>query len=355
MTVKEQDSPPPAPSRSFDVESPQLSTLVDRLIEELGNYPHPEILREILVTGVKLANDEASKGDIKILRSAVKEMRHAFRVFAHYKDIPKVTIFGSARSLPSDPEFEVAVELGRRLASEGMMVITGAGSGVMGAGHLGAGREKSFGLNILLPFEQEANPTIANDEKLINFRYFFTRKLFFVKESCALVLMPGGFGTHDEGFECLTLIQTGKSSPLPVVMLDKPGGDYWKAWQTFVETHLAGRGFISSEDTSLYRIADDVEDVCQEIKTFYRRYHSSRYVNFKTTLVIRLREALAESHIAALNREFSDILTSGKIEACEPFPEERDEPELLELPRISLPFNQRHFGRLRQLIDAINR
>ncbi|HLV01036.1 MAG TPA: TIGR00730 family Rossman fold protein [Acidobacteriota bacterium] len=353
--MKDQDTTSVTPPRSFDVESPELSKLVDRLIGELEPYPHPEILREIIVTGVKLAQDGASKGDIKILRSAVKEMRHAFRVFAHYKDIPKVTIFGSARSLPSDPEFQVAVELGKRLAQSGIMVITGAGSGVMGAGHLGAGREMSFGLNILLPFEQEANQTIANDEKLINFRYFFTRKLFFVKESCALVLLPGGFGTHDEGFECLTLIQTGKTHPVPIIMLDKPGGDYWRAWQNFVENHLAQRGFISPEDTSLYYITDSVEDVCHQIRTFYKRYHSSRYVNFKTTLVIRLKEALEEDHIASLNEEFADILTSGKIEACKAFPEESDEPELFDLPRLSVPFDQHHFGRLRQLIDAINR
>jgi predicted Rossmann-fold nucleotide-binding protein len=234
------------------------------------------------------------------------------------------------------------------------MVITGAGDGVMGAGHLGAGRKDSFGLNILLPFEQTPNKTIAGDHKLINFRYFFTRKLFFVKESKAVVFMPGGLGTQDEGFETLTLVQTGRSEPTPIVMLDAPGGTYWKDWNQLVQNQFLGGGYVSPEDEALYFITDDVEEACQEILQFYRVYHSSRYVDRARTLVLRLKKSLSEASIKTLNEEFQDIVLEGSIEACGPFPEEEDEPKLMELPRLSFSFNRRNFGRLRQLIDCIN-
>lgn len=351
---REQDIEPSARSR-FDVKDPRVSQQIDRLLEVITDYPDRELLREVFVTAAKLAEDGCSRGDLKILRSALKEMRHAFRVFAHHRDTPKVTIFGSARTLPHDPVYKTAVELGSKLARQGYMVITGAGGGVMGAGHQGAGREMSFGLNILLPFEQEANVTIANDEKLINFRYFFTRKLFFVKESKAIILMPGGMGTLDEGFETLTLVQTGKSDPVPIVMLDVPGGHYWKSWDHFVEKQLLDRGFISPEDRGLYRVTESVDQACFEIRTFYHRYHSLRYVDFKRILVIRLKEALMPDQIDVLNQNFADILLEGKIKLQPPHPDEEDEPELTSLPRLWLRFDQRHFGRLRQLIDTINR
>lgn len=224
----------------------------------------------------------------------------------------------------------------------------------MGAAHQGAGREKSIGLSIMLPFEQEANVVIADDPKLINFRYFFTRKLFFVKESDAVVLMPGGFGTLDEGFELLTLLQTGKRDPLPVVMLDVRGGDYWKSWERFVREKMVKGGFISPEDQALYLVTDDLEEACAEIGGFYSRYHSSRFVERRQTLVLRLREELSDQRVGRLNGEFRDILSRGEIRKCRFFPEEEDEPELLPFPRLSLAFDQLHYGRLRQLIDAIN-
>ena len=340
----------------YDVDDPRLAGLIDEVIAELGQYPDLDLLREVLVTGVKLALDDSStRGDLKILRTAVKEMRHAFRVFAEYADAPKVSVFGSARSLPDQREFQLAQELGRRLAQSGYMVITGAGDGIMGAAHLGAGREKSIGLNIMLPFEQSANPTIARDPKLINFRYFFTRKLFFVKESNAIVLMPGGFGTQDEGFETLTLIQTGKSDPVPIIMLDVEDGSYWEAWERFVEGQLLSGGFISEEDLSLYLVTRDLDEACAEIETFYRRYHSSRYVEWRKNLVLRLKEELTDEAVVRLNEDFGDILTEGEIRKCEAFPEEEDEPELVALPRLALAFDQVHNGRLRQLINAINR
>jgi uncharacterized protein (TIGR00730 family) len=340
--------------RSFGVSDPALAANLRRLLKDLEPYPHLDQIEEVLVAGVKLALDGADRGDLKILRAAIKEMRHAFRVFAAYPDTRKVSVFGSARTRPDDPVFATAVEVGRRLAAEGFMVITGAGDGVMGAAHLGAGRDASFGLNILLPFEQSANPVIEDDPKLINFRYFFTRKLFFVKESDAVVLMPGGFGTMDEGFETLTLLQTGKCPPLPLVMLDSEGGGYWDAWLEFVRGTLVGRGMISEEDLSLFRVTRSVGELVREIREFYRRYHSSRYVQRRSLLVFRLREALPPGRIEALNADFADILAAGRIEATAPFPEEEDEPKLASLPRIVFPFNQINFGRLRQLIDAIN-
>jgi uncharacterized protein (TIGR00730 family) len=337
------------------VADPKLAGLVDGIIAELDQYPNLDLLREVFVTGVKLAlDDSSSRGDLKILRTAVKEMRHAFRVFAAYSDVPKVSVFGSARSRPHEPEFQSAQQLGQKLAEAGYMVITGAGDGIMGAAHLGAGRDSSIGLNIMLPFEQSANPVIAGDSKLINFRYFFTRKLFFVKESNAIVLMPGGFGTLDEGLETLTLLQTGKRDPVPVIMLDIKGGNYWRSWERLVEEQLLGGGFISDEDRSLYLVTDELERACEEITGFYRRYHSSRFVERRRILVLRLKEEISEKSLVDLNRDFADILTEGEIRKCEAFPEEEDEPDLVRLPRLSLAFDQIHNGRLRQLINAIN-
>ena len=341
---------------SFNVEDPNLARLVDEIIDELKPFPNLDLLREVFVAGIKLAlDDSSSRGELKILRTAVKEMRHAFRVFSEYREVPKVSVFGSARSQPGDARFELARELGRELAAAGFMVITGAGDGIMGAAHLGAGADMSVGLNIMLPFEQAANPVIAGDPKLINFRYFFTRKLFFVKESNGIVLLPGGFGTMDEGFETLTLVQTGKREPVPLIMLDAKGGDYWKEWERLVEEQLMGGGFISEEDRALYLITEELKDTCDEIKTFYRRYHSSRYVERRNTLVLRLKAGLSEENVAALNRDFADIVTEGEIRQCGPFPEEDDEPELNSLTRLAFAFDQVHNGRLRQLIDAVNR
>ncbi len=341
-------------SPSYDVDDEALSGRIDDLLEELKPYPHLDLIREVLVTGAKLAQEGCSRGELKILRSSIKELRYAFKVFADYQDVPKVTIFGSSRSQPTDPVFQAAVEFGRKIVEDGYKVITGAGEGIMGAGHLGAGRANSFGLNISLPFEQSANETIAGDPKLINFRYFFTRKLFFVKESKAVVLMPGGLGTQDEGFETLTLVQTGRSEPTPIVMLDGPGGTYWKDWHQFFQNQLLDTGYVSPEDESLFFITDDVEEARREILNFYHGYHSSRYVDHGRKLVLRLNQSLSEASIKSLNEEFQDIILEGSIETCDPYREEQDEPDLLELPRLSVSFNRRNFGRLRQFIDRIN-
>jgi uncharacterized protein (TIGR00730 family) len=354
--MREQENLQREPSRhTYAVKDEKVAGLIEELLQELQGYPNADVLRDVFVATVKMAEEVADRGDAKIIRAAMKELRYAFRVFAAYRDYPKVSIFGSARVVEGQPEFEVARQLGAKMAEAGYLVITGAGPGIMAAGHLGAGQAKSFGLNIRLPFEQLPNPTINGDRKLINFRYFFTRKLFFVKESQAIVLMPGGFGTLDEGFEVLTLVQTGKSEIRPILMLDVPGGSYWKDWFGFIDRQMLRRGFISPEDQALFRLTDNVETVVSEIQTFYRLYHSSRFVDHRRKLVLRLKRSPDPSVLKLLNEKFHDIILEGKIELTEPFPEERDEPKLLRLPRLAFAFDQRQYARLRQLIDAVNK
>jgi len=308
--------------------------------------------REIIATAEKLLQDGAALGDLKIVNSALKEMRYAFQVFAPYRGIRKVSAFGSARVERGTPLYRQAELFGRRIAEAGFMVITGAGPGVMEACHRGAGRERSFGVNIRLPQEQEPNEVIRGDPKLVTFKYFFARKLFFMKEADAVVLFPGGFGTHDEGFESLTLLQTGKSKPMPVVFLDQPGGTYWKTWERYVIDHILRRKMIAPEDLALFRVTQDVDEAVREITRFYRVYHSSRYV--RDHLVIRLARPLSDDALCELNRSFRDILIEGEIAQRSAFPIERDEPEIFSLPRLVLRFDRVHFGRLRMLIDRIN-
>ena len=312
-----------------------------------------ELAAEIAGTADKLVRDDVGIADLKLLNAALKEMRHAFRVFARYRGIRKVSTFGSARTPSDHPAYRQAHEFARRIADEhGYMVITGAGGGIMRAANEGSGRERSFGINIRLPFEQAPNEFIHRDPKLVNFKYFFTRKLMFVKEADAIALFPGGFGTHDEGFEALTLLQTGKSKIVPVVFVDAPGGRYWKQWRDYVVDHLLNESLISPADMRLFKVTDDVEEAIAEITTFYRRYHSSRYV--RDRLVIRLVEPLSDVRLASLNEEFSDVLASGSIVQTGALPEEAGEHEIAHLPRLVLTFARRQFGRLRMLIDAIN-
>src|SRR5579871_3931619 len=261
-----------------------------------------QLAQQIRETADKLIRDGATRGDIKLLSTALKELRYSFKVFTPYRHLRKVSIFGSARLPESHPAYASAVEFSRRVAEAGWMVITGAASGIMEAGHVGAGREKSIGVNILLPFEQEANPIIRGDLKLMHLKYFFTRKLLFVKESDAVALFPGGFGTQDEGFEVLTLVQTGKSHLIPIVLVDEPGGDYWKRWQNFVEEVLLARHMISPNDLALYKVTDSVEEAVAEVTRFYRLYHSMRYV--KGNLVLRLQHSLAPALLEQIRKEF---------------------------------------------------
>jgi uncharacterized protein (TIGR00730 family) len=307
----------------------------------------------MIQTALRLAEDHADRGDIKILNVALRELVQAFRLFAPYRGIRKVTMFGSARTTEDQPEYQQALAFAHAISRRGWMVITGAGDGIMKAGQGGAGRERSFGVNVRLPFEQPANEIIKNDSKLITFKYFFTRKLVFVKEADAIALFPGGFGTMDETFELLTLIQTGKSNPLPVVCVDSPGGDYWKAWDAYVRDVLVRRGLISPQDVSLYRVTDRVETAIAEITGFYRNYHSTRYVGEQ--LVMRLRQAPTEPQLARLNDEFRDILVDGPMTVGPALPEETNDHAITHLPRLVLHFNRKDIGRLRQLIDALNR
>lgn len=314
--------------------------------------PQQLLIREILANVLKLHDAQLDLLDLKIINRALKELRHAFMVFRSYRDRPKISIFGSARTQPSDPLYQMASRFAKRVVQEGYMVITGGADGIMRAGQEGAGREHSFGVNIMLPFEQGANPTIADDPKLITFKYFFTRKLMFQKEATAIALFPGGFGTHDEGFEVLTLAQTGKSDPKPIVCLQTPDCQYWDHWRTFVKQDLLGRGLINQEDLSLFRIVDSEEAAVQEILTFYRRYHSMRFVGRQ--LAMRLKTAIPEAQLATLNERFADLLHEGTFVQRAAFPEEADEPELKDLPRLVFSFNRRSAGRLRQLIDHLN-
>ncbi len=311
-----------------------------------------EYAAQIKETADKLLRDKAGRGDVKLLATAARELRYCFKLFAAYRGKRKAVVFGSARTKPDHPAYQAAEEFGRRMAEGGWMVITGAGNGIMEAGHRGAGRENSFGLNILLPFEQSANPVVQGDPKLVTMRYFFTRKLMFIKESDAVVLFPGGFGTHDEGFEALTLIQTGKSHIFPLVMVDEPGGDYWKLWQRFIEEGLLARGYISRHDLSLFRVTESVEVAVREVTEFYRVYHSMRYV--RGDLVLRLRNRLGDRLMEHIKAEFEDLLVGGSFEQMGALREEANEPELAALPRLKFRFARHAAGRLRQLIDVIN-
>jgi uncharacterized protein (TIGR00730 family) len=310
------------------------------------------LIAEMLRTVLKLAAEETSRGDLKILNRALKELRYAFKIFAPYSSVRKVSIFGSTHIEEDDPYYALARNLGRRLADEGYMVITGAGPGIMQAGHEGAGREKSFGVNIRLPAVQTANRFIQDDAKLMSFHFFFTRKLMFVKEADAVVIFPGGFGTHDELTEALTLAQTGKSQIVPIVVVDLPGKVYWQQWDRFLHEAMLSRGYIGSGEFSFFKIVDNVDAVMAEISTFYHNFHSYRFV--KQDLVIRLNYPPSRGLIKELNEKFSDILTTGSIKQTEPLPDELDDPATLHLHRLVVPFNREAFARLRQMIDVIN-
>jgi uncharacterized protein (TIGR00730 family) len=312
-----------------------------------------ELIQTIKDSVDKLVGDHTSRGDLKLLSRTLLELRYAFKIFSPYRHTRKVTMFGSARTLPDDPAYQQALAFGHAMAEHKWLVVTGAASGIMEAGHAGAGREHSMGLNILLPFEQSANPIIAGDSKLVYMKYFFTRKLMFVKESDAFCLMPGGFGTLDEGLEVLTLLQTGKHDMMPVVLLDQPGGDYWTVFDQFIRRQLLDRGMIGPEDLSLYRLTDRLDEAVDEILGFYRVYHSMRYV--RKELVFRLQQPPSEELLDEINARFHDILIDGRFTVSGPLPEERDESDLAALSRLVFHFNRRAFGRLRQLIDCINR
>ncbi len=330
----------------------RIQQLASDLIFELQQQAEGDLVGEIVETAVKLLRDQTNRGDIKLINKAIKEIRYALKVFAPYRDTRKVSIFGSARTPQNDPDYIQCAEFAREIVARGWMVITGAGGGIMAAGHDGAGPEPSFGLAIRLPFEQKTNQTIANDDKLINFKYFFTRKLMFVRSSHAVALFPGGFGTFDEGFEVLTLVQTGKSVPLPIVFVDRPGGSYWKGWLEPAVNLLLKRKFINESDLALFKITNSNEEAIHEITHFYDNYHSIRTV--REELVIRIQREPDEAQLKMLNARFSDIVANGGFRVSAPLPLEYDEPALSHLPRLVFKFNRRDHARLRMLIDCLN-
>jgi uncharacterized protein (TIGR00730 family) len=346
---------PPVPETADDTvstRSPRIVEGLDEMIRLVGGDAESldgQLVRELMQTALRLIRDDADTGELKLVSRSMKELRYAMKVFRGYRETRKISIFGSARTPAEHPDYQAAVEFSRRISDSGWMVITGAGDGIMRAGHEGPGRAGSFGVAIRLPFETTANEIIAGDKKLITFRYFFTRKLMFVAHSHAVALFPGGFGTHDEGFEVLTLIQTGKAPVVPVVMLDAPGGRYWRDWHEYVRGQLLATRMISPEDLNLYYVTDDPQQAVDHVVQFYRNYHSQRYVGDR--LALRIQQPLEDTQIDALNSEFSDLIEDGKIEQSGPLEGESAYPDL---PRLSFIFNRHGYGRLRLLIDRIN-
>jgi uncharacterized protein (TIGR00730 family) len=336
---------------------PPDPAVIDRAFEALAGDQaitgtKRELVRSMLASVWDLAHERTGTGDLKIADAALAEMAEAFRVFRPYRPVRKLTMFGSARTQAHDPVYVLARDLAAHIAEAGWMVVTGAGPGIMAAGTEGAGRDRAFGVNIRLPHEEGANPFIAQDPKLVEMRYFFTRKLMLIKESDAYAVLPGGFGTQDECYELLTLLQTGKAEPAPVVLLETPGGTYWHGWRRFLEEEAIRPGWVSPDDVALFRVANTVTEAAGQVLGFYRNYHSCRWVG--DMLVLRLRVAPSRAELADLNRRFADIVTSGTIRTTRPFPPERSSGDFLDLPRIAFRFDKLHYARLRMLIDALN-
>jgi len=338
--------------KDYEVGDQVVDNLISQLAKKSGSPETEYLLREILTTCVKLGKESSDRGDLKLVNNTLKELRYSFKVFSPYRPIKKVIIFGSARSKNNSAEYKMAEELSRKLTRKGYLIVTGGGPGVMEAGNKGAGSGKDFALNIRLPFEQKPNPYIDEKEKLINFKYFFTRKLIFVKETDATALFPGGFGTLDEGFEMVTLVQTGKSRPRPIVLMEPKGSTYWASWMYFVKSQLVKKGFIKKEDLSLFTIVETPDQAVRYIEDFYRVYHSIRYVF--GLAVLRLNREISEKTLEFINKEFKDILVKGEITVSPPTPKETQEKEFLKLPRLVMNFNLRDYGRLYEMIQVIN-
>jgi len=336
----------------FDRSNGEIDRLIDELMARVGVH-HAEMIRQMILGALKSGQENDYLADQKLMRTTMKEMRFTNKVFAPYRHRRKVSIFGSARTAPEEPIYQKCVEFSRILAERGYMVITGGGPGIMLAGNQGAGAENSFAVNIDLPFEQDMNPVMKGSDKVINYKYFFNRKVAFLKEADAVVLFPGGFGTLDEGMEIMTLIQTGKNPPIPLVMIDDDQGGYWDKFLEFVRDPLLKRGLISGEDFSLFTITSDPVEAVDLIENFYRNYHSMRFVRDK--LVIRLNHPLDPEHLQVLRDEFSEIITpGGSLELTSALPEEVDQPDLDQLPRLTMEFNRRSYGLLKAFIRRIN-
>lgn len=339
--------------KEYKIGDAAIDSLIKDLAHRSGCPQTEQLLCEILTTAVKLGRESHDRGDLKLVNNALKELRYSYKVFAPYRGEKKVIIFGSARSKKTSAEYKMAEEFSRKITARGYMVVTGGGPGVMEAGNKGAAPGKDFALNIKLPFEQMPNPFLDEQDRVINFKYFFVRKLIFVKETDATVLFPGGFGTHDEGFEMLTLVQTGKSKPRPIILMEPKGSTYWEQWRRFINDQLGKNGFINKEDVSLFHIAKTVDEAIKYIEDFYKVYHSIRYASGKT--ILRLNKEISDKTLRLINQEFKDILTTGKIESSPPAEEEAKESECLDLPRLSLNFNLRDYSRLSEMIQVINK
>jgi hypothetical protein len=339
-------------SLHFSMSNGPVDAAIAQLLEMVP-VNHPELVREMIIAALKAGQEDDIRADLKLMNTTLKEMRFTAKVFGPYRSVRKVTVFGSARTRPVEAVYRLAQLFGEKLAENGYMVITGGGGGIMQAVNEGAGPDNSFGVNIRLPFEQKANPTLAGNPRLVTYKYFFNRKVAFLKESNAVALFPGGFGTLDEAMETLTLIQTGKRNPMPLVLIDEPDGTYWSLWQKFFEDELLTQGYLSPSDFYLFERVNSVDAAVECINRFYRRYHSQRYVDKK--LVIRMTSELSPQAVEELKERFSDILTSGgDIRTSGSLPEEADEEQLADLPRLVVDFNRKDFGRLRKFIDAIN-
>ncbi|MBW2503293.1 MAG: TIGR00730 family Rossman fold protein [Deltaproteobacteria bacterium] len=337
---------------SFKRTNGHLDELIDEILQ-VADVNHPEIIREMVISALKTGQENDYLADLKMLRATMKEMRYTSKLFSSYRDRKKVTIFGSARTTEQEESYQKCVTFSRQLVRLGYMVITGGGPGIMQAGNEGAGPENSFAVNIRLPFEQETNPVMENSTNTITYKYFFNRKVAFLKEADAVALFPGGFGTLDEALETLTLIQTGKNPPIPLVLIDDDDGSYWEPWFAFIKNVLLKRGLISGEDFSLFTITRDPFEAAQVINDFYRVYHSSRWIG--PTFVVRLNKPLVQSQIDILEQEFSEIIEPGThLTMTSALPEEQDQPDLLDLPRLTLRFNRRNYGLLKAFLRRLN-
>ncbi len=337
---------------SFSRTSNEIEQAISNLIETAGEIHHPQIVREMLLATLKIGQEVDYLADLKLINRTLREMRYTARVFGPYRNRKKVTIFGSARTGEQEEMYQKCVRFSRTLAEKGYMIITGGGPGIMRAGNEGAGSENSFAVNIRLPFEQQPNPIMFRNPRLVTYKYFFNRKVAFVKEADAVAVFPGGFGTLDEAMEVFTLVQTGKTSPKPLILVDDRDG-YWEQFFAFVKQSLLVKGFISGEDFSIFTVTKDEQEAASVIDTFYRVYHSLRFIDHR--LVIRLNKELAPEQIATLEEEFPELIKEGdRIHCCGAFPEEADEPDLAGLPRISMIFDHHHYGLLLAFIHRLN-
>jgi len=330
-----------------------IDELIDRLLGEVGGIRHSELVREMILAALKAGQESTDKADLKLMLSTLKEMRFTSKIFGPYRHVKKVSVFGSARAHRDSPTCGMARQLGEELARMGCMVITGGGEGIMEAVNEGAGPDHSFGVCIRLPFEKQPNQVLEGSPRSITYKYFFNRKVAFIKETDAVVVFPGGFGTLDETMEILTLLQTGKRTPIPLILMDEPPGEYWMHWIAFLKAELASKGYICEGDFALFDRVDSVAQAVRIIRRFYRRYHSMRFVGER--LVIRMTTPLDLPGIDRLRREFEDLLhPGGELFMTSALPEELDDEGVSQLPRLVLDFNRRQFSRLKQLIDAVN-